>query len=84
VGLAAVMNGISPDHYHYLAAGGLGFILGDGRLRYAPEEILEMYYLLQIKKGIFVTADWQGIDHPAYNRDRGPVAVGTLRVHIEF
>lgn len=84
VGLAAVINGLSPDHYHYLEAGGLGFIIGDGRLRYAPEEILETYYDLQIIKGIFVTADWQGIDHPAYNRDRGPVAVGTLRIHIEF
>jgi high affinity Mn2+ porin len=84
VGLAGVLNGISKDHRDYLAAGGLGFILGDGRLNYGPEEILEMYYDFQVIKGMFVTADWQGINHPAYNRDRGPVAVGTLRVHIEF
>jgi high affinity Mn2+ porin len=84
VGLAGVLNGISKDHRDYLAAGGLGFILGDGRLNYGLEEILEMYYDFQVIKGMFVTADWQGINHPAYNRDRGPVAVGTLRVHIEF
>jgi hypothetical protein len=32
---------------------------------------------------MFVTADFQEINHPAYNRDRGPVAVATLGVHIE-
>jgi high affinity Mn2+ porin len=84
VGLAGVLNGISKDHRDYLAAGGLGFLLGDGRLNYGLEEILEVYYDFQVIKGIFVTADWQGINHPGYNRDRGPVAVGTLRVHIEF
>jgi high affinity Mn2+ porin len=84
VGLAGVLNGISEDHRDYLAAGGLGFILGDGRLRYGPEEILETYYNFQVRKGIFVTAAFQEVNHPAYNVDRGPVSIGTLRVHLEY
>jgi high affinity Mn2+ porin len=84
VGLGFVMNGLSDAHRDYLAAGGLGFIIGDGRLNYGLEKIIETFYDWQIVKGIFVTADFQGVDHPAYNRDRGPVAIGTLRAHIEF
>lgn len=83
VGLAGVVNGLSRPHRDYLAAGGLGFIIGDGRLNYAPEQILELYYNCQLAKGINVTADFQGINHPAYNADRGPVAVGSVRVHFE-
>ena len=70
-----------------IAAGvcfGQGFILGDGRLRYGPEEILETFYNLQIIKGIEVSLDYQAINHPAYNRDRGPVSVGAVRVHFEY
>ena len=84
VGLAGALNGISQDHRDYLAAGGLGFLLGDGRLRYGPEEILETYYDFQVRKGIFVTAAFQEVNHPGYNVDRGPVSVGTLRVHLEY
>jgi hypothetical protein len=40
VGLAGVLNGLSGPHRHYLGAGGFGFIIGDGRLSYGPEEIL--------------------------------------------
>jgi high affinity Mn2+ porin len=83
VGLAGVINGLSGPHRDYLAAGGLGFIIGDGRLNYAPEQIVEAYYNWQVVKGINVTFDFQGINHPAYNADRGPVAVGTIRVHFE-
>jgi high affinity Mn2+ porin len=84
VGLAAVCNGISPEHRAYLAAGGIGFIIGDGQLNYGLEKILESYYNLQLRKGINVTADFQYVDNPAYNRDRGPVVIGGLRVHFEY
>jgi high affinity Mn2+ porin len=84
VGLAGVINGISQDHRNYLAAGGLDFNIGDGRLRYGPEEILETYYDFQVIKGIFLTGTFQEVAHPAYNRDRGPVSVFTIRAHIEF
>ena len=84
VGLAAVVNGISKDHKDYLAAGGHGFIIGDGRLNYGPEEILETYYLFKVTKRFSATADYQLVQHPAYNRDRGPVHVWALRVHAEY
>ena len=84
VGLALVCNGLSPDHRDYLAAGGLGFIIGDGKLNYGLEEILEFDYNLEIHKGINLTFNFEGVNHPAYNKDRGPVAIGGLRVHLEF
>jgi high affinity Mn2+ porin len=83
VGLAGCINGISGDHRNYLGAGGLDFIIGDGKLTYGPEEILDFFYDFQVIKGIFVTFDFQEVNHPAYNRDRGPVSIYTLRVHIE-
>jgi high affinity Mn2+ porin len=84
VGVAYVANGISKDHRDYLRAGGYGFLIGDGKLSYGWEQIGEIYYLVKISDHIFVTADAQFIGNPAYNRDRGPVAVGGLRAHIEF
>ncbi|MBV8076823.1 MAG: carbohydrate porin [Planctomycetaceae bacterium] len=83
VGLAGILNGLSGPHRAYLAAGGLDFIIGDGRLRYGPEEILEIYYALQVRAGIAVTFDFQEVGNPAYNRDRGPVSIGSIRVHFE-
>jgi high affinity Mn2+ porin len=83
-GLAGIVNGISKDHRDYLAAGGYGFIIGDGRLNYGYEEILEAYYLCKVADHIFVSPDLQFVRNPAYNRDRGPVTIGGLRVHVEF
>jgi len=84
VGLAVVVNGISEDHRDYLAAGGLGFILGDGRLTYGPETILEFYYQARLAKTLFVSFDYQFVENPGYNRDRGPVSIFGIRVHVEF
>ena len=84
VAAALIVNGLSPDHRNYLAAGGYGFIIGDGRLRYGPETILETYYDLALPRGLSVTGDYQHVAHPAYNRDRGPVDVVGLRVHLAF
>ena len=84
VGLAGLMNGLSKNHRSYLAAGGFGFIIGDGRLDYAPEEILEIYYDLTIIRGISLAFDYQWVNHPAYNEDRGPVSILSGRLHYEF
>jgi high affinity Mn2+ porin len=81
VGLAGILNGLSGPHRDYLAAGGYGFIIGDGKLNYGLEQILEMYYAIQIKAGLYLTFDFQEVGNPAYNRDRGPVSVYSLRVH---
>lgn len=85
VGLAFVGNGISKDHRDYLAAGGYGFIIGDGKLNYAPEVIAELYYKVNVyQKKFFLSPDYQFILNPAYNKDRGPVHAFALRAHIEF
>ena len=83
-GVALVFDGLSKDHRDYLGAGGLGFIIGDGRLHYAPEQVLEAYYLVKVAEHVFVTPEIQVVDHPAYNSDRGPVVVGGIRAHFEF
>ncbi len=83
--LAFVGNGLSKPHRDYLAAGGYGFIIGDGHLNYSPELIGELYYKLNAYKKMFwLSPDYQFIINPAYNKDRGPVSVFSLRVHIEF
>jgi high affinity Mn2+ porin len=84
VGLALLLNGLGPQHRAYLAAGGLGFELGDGRLSYAPETIVETYYNWRVRKGLYLALDVQGIANPGYNRDRGPAAVFAVRAHYEF
>jgi high affinity Mn2+ porin len=85
LGTAVAINGISGSHAAYLAAGGLGFILGDGQLNYGSEVDWETYYRFELKKdAIWVSPDFQFIADPGYNADRGPVEVFALRVHAEF
>jgi high affinity Mn2+ porin len=83
-GVAFVSNGIKKDHQEYLADGGKGFLLGDGRLNYGRENILESYYTAHVWRGVYVAPGVQYIVNPGYNRDRGPVVVPTLRLHGEF
>ncbi len=83
-GAAFVSNGIKKDHQVYLAEGGLGFLLGDGKLNYGRENIVESYYTAHVWRGIYVAPGVQHINNPGYNRDRGPVVVPTLRLHLEF
>ncbi len=83
-GVAFVTNGIKKDHQNYLAAGGVGFLLGDGHLNYGRENIVESYYTLHLWRGIYVAPGLQHINAPGYNRDRGPVLVPSFRLHTEF
>jgi len=83
-GLAFVTNGIKKDHQTYLADGGLGFLLGDGKLHYGRENIMEFYYTVHVWRGIYLAPGVQYLVDPGYNRDRGPVVVPTLRLHGEF
>jgi high affinity Mn2+ porin len=82
-GLAYVENGLSHDHEEYLALGGEGFIIGDGKLNYGREKILETYYAIDLKRGLALSPDFQYVVNPAYNRDRGPVPICALRLHWE-
>jgi high affinity Mn2+ porin len=85
VAVALVVNGISKEHEAFLAAGGLGILVGDGRLPHpGAETILEAYYSLGVVKGVHLTLDSQTIVNPAYNRDRGPAEVLGFRLHGQF
>ena len=84
VGIGGIINGLSDAHRDFLAAGGLGLLIGDGRLNYRPEQILEAYYAYQVTKNFTVTADYQFIANPSYNADRGPVSIFACRLHGEF
>ncbi len=103
LGLAFMTHGISAAHQLYLALGGQGFLLGDGRLSplppvagappgspsssgisYAREDIVETYYNLQVWRGTYLGPVLQFVEHPGYNKDRGPVWVPAMRLHLEF
>jgi high affinity Mn2+ porin len=85
VALAAVNNAISGAREAYLNAGGLGILIGDGRLPHpGPEQIIESYYSAAVFNFARLSLDYQWINHPAYNRDRGPVSVIAVRLHAQF
>jgi len=84
LGLAWMQNGLSRQRRAYLAAGGISYFIGDGALAYRPETIAEIYYNWNVARGFWVSFDWQRIRNPAYNADRGPVSIGSVRLHLEF
>ena len=98
LGIAWVREGLSPEHRAYLAAGGSGFLLGDGRLNYAHERIAEAYYRLEFawpfpavpnwiphqQPRLQIGPDFQYVSNPGYNADRGPVHVWGVRAHLEY
>jgi high affinity Mn2+ porin len=84
IGIAGAINGLSRDHRDYLAAGGLGILIGDSMLNYRPEKILETFYALNVMKGWVLTFDYQFMLNPADNADRGPISFFSGRLHGEF
>ncbi len=82
--IAYVSNGLSDNHKTYLAKGGYGFLIGDGKLNYGSEQIIEAYYSIHLIKQVYLSPDYQFISNPAYNKDRGPVHIVALRLHAEF
>jgi high affinity Mn2+ porin len=84
IGMAFITNGISRLHQLYLALGGNGFLLGDGKLTYGREDILETYYNAHLWRGVYISPELQWAVHPGYNQDRGPVIVPGLRLHLEL
>jgi high affinity Mn2+ porin len=84
-GLAGINNAISASRQNYLKAGGLGILVGDGRLPHpGPEQIMESYYSAALWQFAHLSFDYQWINHPAYNRDRGPASVFAVRLHAQF
>jgi high affinity Mn2+ porin len=85
VGVAVAINDASAAAKRFFAAGGLGILVGDGRLVHSGDEsILETYYSVSVFKGGKLTLDYQFVNNPAYNSDRGPVSIFGVRFHVEF
>ncbi len=83
IGIAAMRNALSGIYRQYLAAGGLGYFIGDGKLNYADEQIVETYYSIGLRNDLWATLDYQYLRNPAYNADRGPVSIAGIRLHWE-
>ena len=84
IGAAFIVSGISKANQDYHAAGGIGILTGDGALNYGPEKNVEFYYDHKFSKYFFGTVDYQFVDDPAYNKDRGPVpGIFGIRLHYE-
>ena len=84
IGVAGVIEGLSPEARAYFAAGGLGILIGDGALNYRPEKVLESYYSYSLNSWASLTFDYQFVADPAYNADRGPVHIFAGRLHAAF
>ena len=85
VGFAAIDNGISGEREKYFDLGGLGILCGDGKLPHpGAEQILESYYSFSMISWAQVSLDYQWVENPCYNTDRGPVSIGAVRVHVAF
>jgi high affinity Mn2+ porin len=85
IGLALIDDGISAARERYLNAGGLGILVGDGKLPHpGPEEIVETYYEAALLAQVHLTLDYQWVNNPGYNRDRGPVPIAAVRLHTQF
>jgi high affinity Mn2+ porin len=84
IGIGGVVEGLSPIARAYFAAGGLGILIGDGQLNYRPEQILEIFYAFSVNKWATMSFDYQFVDNPGYNADRGPVSIFSGRLHAQF
>jgi high affinity Mn2+ porin len=84
VGLAGIVSGASSQNQKFLEAGGTGILDGDGALTYGPEYVMETYYNHKLSSNINGTLDYQYITNPAFNQDRGPASVYSIRLHTEF
>ena len=82
LGIGIAANGLSDVHRNYLAAGGYGFIVGDGRLNYGIETVAELYYRIQFGRHVQVSPDYQYFVNPGYNKDRGPAQVIGVRLRV--
>ncbi|UPY34992.1 carbohydrate porin [Sediminicoccus sp. KRV36] len=84
IGLGTNIGWISGGRRRYLEDGGIGFITGDGRLNYRPEWLTETYYDARIAPGVNAALGYTLVVNPAYNADRGPVSIFSLRMRVAF
>lgn len=84
LGIGFAVNGISSAQISYLEAGGMTTFIGDGKLSYRPEQVLETYYSVKAYKALFISLNYQRIANPAYNAARGPVNIFGVRANISL
>jgi hypothetical protein len=84
IGIGASVNFLSNAHKNYVAAGGNGFMIGDGRINYSPEQIVETYYSFELVDQVRLGPDYQFIRNPGYNADRGPVHILGFRLRASM
>jgi len=83
-GIGLGVDGITGSHRHYLEEGGIGMLVGDGALNYGLEQVMEAYYRIQLGRYVQLSPDFQYIENPGYNRDRGPIQVYGMRLHLSY
>ena len=84
MGLGYAQSFLSNDHVAYLNMGGIDNFIGDGRINYKPERVVDIYYQCHVVKSTWVSLDYQHLANPGYNADRGPVDIYGVRAHLEF
>ncbi len=84
IGIGYAMGWLSKQHIQYLSMGGIDGFIGDGTLRYRPEQVVDIFYSFNVWNTVWLTADYQYIANPAYNTDRGPVDIYGAKIHVEF
>jgi carbohydrate-selective porin OprB len=84
IGIGFASSWLSASHVDYLNRGGIDGFIGDGKINYKPEQVVDIFYKLNLIGSAWLTADYQHITSPAYNADRGPVDIFGLRAHFEF
>ena len=84
IGLGYAQSWISKEHVAYLNMGGVDGFIGDGKINYKPEQVVDIYYQWHALKSTWITLDYQHLANPAFNADRGPVDMYNGRVHFEF
>jgi high affinity Mn2+ porin len=83
-GIAYNFGWISNPHVQYLAMGGIDGFIGDGHIRAGSERALDLFYSLNYRKSFWLSGDYQHVTNPAFNVDRGPVNILSIKVHGEF
>lgn len=84
LGLGYAQSWISNQHVAYLNMGGVDGFIGDGKINYRPEQVVDIYYQWHAISSTWVTLDYQHLANPAFNADRGPVDIYSARIHFEF
>jgi hypothetical protein len=83
-GIGTNLGWSSRAHSDYLRLGGVDGFIGDGFIRPGIESTLDIFYSVNFRPGLWLTGDYQHVTNPAFNKDRGPVDIFTVRVHGEF